>query len=194
MNIVCPIDDKDDAIQKVSSIVSSGAATGSFSGPSGGAVHIDGKWGYSGGYTTLHGRTITDLAKKLSPPEKPKLEGLGCLWIPIIYPGVILAGMMPFMLLSGIIGFLFNLTIDSPILLVITIPFGLFTAFSFIKLFLRLDRERKEESKKAIQKWEDAFKKWDELYYCFKHDVVFNPSTKVVIKMDDLSNYCGFNQ
>ena len=194
MEIICPIGDKDDAIQKVSSIVSSGTATGSFSGPSGSAVHIDGKWGYSGGYTTLHGGTITNLAKKLSPPEKPKLEGLGCLWIPIIYPGVILAGAMPFMVLTAIIKLIFNIDPDSPISLVFTIPFGLFIALSFIKHFSSLDRKRKDESKIKIQKWEDSFKKWDELYYCFKHDAVFDPSTKVVIKMDDLSNYCGFSQ
>jgi len=83
---------------------------------------------------------------------------------------------------------------NSPIFQIITIPFVLFVVFSFIKHFVPIDRKRKEESKVAIQKWEDAFKKWDELYYCFKHDVVFNPSTNVVIKMDDLSNYCGFNQ
>ena len=72
MPIVCPIDSKDDAIQKVSALVSAGKSTGSFSGPSGGLTRTGEGWGSTVGYTTLRGGTITDLAKMLTPPRKPK--------------------------------------------------------------------------------------------------------------------------
>ena len=68
MAAVCPVCGKDDAIQKVSSVVSSGQASGAFSGPTGGVAYVGGKWGAVGGYTTLSGRTSSELARLLAPP------------------------------------------------------------------------------------------------------------------------------
>jgi hypothetical protein len=52
-SIVCPVCGKNDAIQKVSGVVASGQASGTFSGPTGGVVNVDGKWGTTGSYTSL---------------------------------------------------------------------------------------------------------------------------------------------
>jgi hypothetical protein len=41
----CPVCGKSDAIQKVAGVVASGQASGAFSGPTGGVVNVDGKWG-----------------------------------------------------------------------------------------------------------------------------------------------------
>jgi hypothetical protein len=62
---------KNNAIQKVSGVVASGQASGTFSGPSGGVVKVDGKWCATGGYTTLSGSTVSNLAALLSPPAAP---------------------------------------------------------------------------------------------------------------------------
>lgn len=72
MSAVCPVCGKDDAIQKVSSVVSSGQSSGTFSGPTGGVVHVGGKWGTVGGYTSLSGRSTTEVAQLLTPPAAPK--------------------------------------------------------------------------------------------------------------------------
>ena len=45
----CPIDGKDDAIRKVSAVYNEGIASGTFTGPTGGATYSDGKWGVAGG-------------------------------------------------------------------------------------------------------------------------------------------------
>ena len=44
----CPVCGKNDTIYKVSGVVASGQASGTFSGPSGGVVNVDGKWGTTG--------------------------------------------------------------------------------------------------------------------------------------------------
>lgn len=75
MSILCPIDGKDDAIQKVSAIVLSGTSTGTDSGPTGGVAHVGGKWGTVRGYSTLSGQTRSDLASTLALPPKPKAGG-----------------------------------------------------------------------------------------------------------------------
>lgn len=63
---------KDDAVQSVPAIVMSGTARGVFSGPSGSIMYIDGKSGYSSGYSHLSGTMTSDLARALAAPLPPK--------------------------------------------------------------------------------------------------------------------------
>ena len=82
MSIHCPICEKDDAIQKVSSIVLSGNTSGTYTGPTGGVVTVGGKTGYSGGFTTMRGSSSTHLAQLLEPPKEPsKPKSSGCIYI-----------------------------------------------------------------------------------------------------------------
>lgn len=192
MDIVCPIDKKDDSIQKISALVAGGTAKGSFSGPTGGVVNVDGKWGYSGGYTTLTGGTTTDLAKKLSPPDKPKFEGLGCLWIPIIYPGAILILVGPSILAVNINGVQYTPSTYPYLLVVFTGIFGIILCFSYIRYFKNIDKRKKEEINNKTQNWDNAFEKWNKLYYCYKHDIVFDPTNDETINSEKINEYCGF--
>jgi hypothetical protein len=74
---VCPVCGKNDTIYKVSGVVTSGQASGTFSGPSGGVVNVGGQWGTTGSYTTLSGSTATNLAALLTPPSEPKKRAFG---------------------------------------------------------------------------------------------------------------------
>jgi hypothetical protein len=81
----CPVCGKNNAIQKVSGVVTSGQASGTFSGSSGGVVNIDDKWGATGGYTTLSGSTVSNLAALLTPPQEPKKRAFGWLATVVIW-------------------------------------------------------------------------------------------------------------
>ena len=61
----------------MSGVVARGQASGTFAGPTGGVVNVDGNWGTTGGYTTLSGSTVTNLAALLFPPPEPKKRAFG---------------------------------------------------------------------------------------------------------------------
>ena len=73
----CPICNKDDAIQKVSALVTGGRSSGTFSGPSGGSTYVGGEWVYVSGHATLSGSSETDLARLLASPPSPKQPNIG---------------------------------------------------------------------------------------------------------------------
>lgn len=186
MDIVCPIDRKDDTIQKVSAIVAGGSSSGSYSGPSGGVVNVDGKWGYSGSYTTLHGSSQTQLATKLSPSAEPKAEGLGCVWIPIIFPLSILVAEAPAQLYFLIFGE------PSILAFMITIPLGIVLFILFLRHFRKVDLRKQENGRSALAHWRQSMQTWDRLYYCHKHDIVFDPFNSRSVNPNEVRKYCGF--
>ena len=91
MNLTCPIDNKDDSIQKVSAVVASGQSSGTFSGPTGGTVSYDGKTGSVSGYSSLSGSSISNLAQLLGHPREPnKPVGFGLAWLYLWAVGFVL--------------------------------------------------------------------------------------------------------
>jgi len=68
----CPVCNRDEIIQRLSAIVASGTASGTFSGPSGGVVRSGNETGTYGGYTTLSGTSMSNLARSLSLSNEPK--------------------------------------------------------------------------------------------------------------------------
>jgi hypothetical protein len=183
MSTLCPVCKKEDVIQKVSSVVDGGTSTGSFSGPTGGVVSIDGKWGYAGGHTTLHGQTSTNLAQQLQPPNKPKEPsrpiGYGMWWLILWIP------------------FSFIIKIGEAIWGDMGYIFGFFVAL-FLCIFLDKRKRKTNEAKYKLekpkwdakmQKWELAMEKWNRAYYCHRDDVAFDPKTN---EHEPLSNFIEF--
>jgi len=190
MNIVCSQCNKDDAIQKVSAVVAGGHASGSFSGYSGGAVNIDGKWGSTSSYTTLGGSSASDLARALAPPPEPRKQS----------PGISVAGCAGALLAFPIAGSCFILTYGIPMAILALVNFdsssetinfisgvaSVFLALCFcLVLFGILLREANKEKNKrakeidikfAVEKssWEKAMVKWNRLYYCHRDGIVFD--------------------
>jgi hypothetical protein len=74
VTIVCPQDNKDDAIQKIPALVQGGIASGTFSGPSGGVTYVDGKRAYTSGYNSLSGNLTSNIAQMLSAPPLPNAK------------------------------------------------------------------------------------------------------------------------
>lgn len=213
MPIVCPIDGKDDAIQKVSALVSAGKSTGSFSGPTGGIAHIGGEWGTVGGFSRLKGGTITDLAKMLTPPKKPnrpRTKIIGCsilLFMMMVYGWFLL--FCAFMFFFTVISFMPNIlveglydpSISNPdiaaiimyltmlfLVIIVTIVFGILFKMMWSSRNKTNTRSNKQYENDLIL-WKQAMLRWENLYYCFRHDIVFNPATGESVKPRSIRQY-----
>jgi hypothetical protein len=185
MTLKCPICKKSDSIQKVSSIVDSGTSTtvGTFSGPSGGLVSVDGKVGYAGGYTTLSGSQVskTNLATRLSPPHKPILKGgLGWWWLLIIFG--LFASYCPISIFSTFPGSIINsnentIMAVTALICIAYICLCIIYLVFFIYLEIKTKKKNKERYIKEAALYQEYMKVWNELYYCFRDDVIFNLET-----------------
>jgi len=193
MNIVCSQCNKDDAIQKVSAVVAGGQASGSFSGYSGGAVNIDGKWGSTSSYTTLGGTSASDLARTLAPPPEPRKQS----------PGISAAGCIGALLAFPIAGSCFILMYGIPMAILALVNFAsspsssdsinfisgvgsvfIFLCFCLVLFWILLREANKEKDKRvkeidikfAVEKssWEKAMVRWNRLYYCHRDGIVFD--------------------
>jgi hypothetical protein len=180
---VCPVCGKNDAIQKVSGVVASGQASGTFSGPSGGVVNVDGKWGAKGGYTTLSGSTVSNLAALLSPPPAPRKWPFGffgtvltvLIWYFVVLP--LVGGSIVF-LIAAVVN-LINNGLGWPTALagVLVCLLSLGVGILIIRWYVKKFREARANHPLTRAAWESAIQRWERSYYCNRDDVVFDPDT-----------------
>ena len=190
MSTVCPVCGKDDTIQRLSAIVSSGQASGSFSGPSASVTHVDGKWGTTGGYTTMSGSTTTVLARKLSPPPEPR-KGLGFHMLVYLFLAAVLA-FFSCGVATGVSLLLFpNLEGDPA-----TVVYGIVLVGLFVGGLTVLQRWSKtwqtnQEARYAKEKpaWDRAMERYDRAYYCFRDDAVFDADTGQTCRPESLREF-----
>jgi hypothetical protein len=152
MPIICPNCEKDDAIQKISAVVVGGQSSGTFYGPTAGVAYAGGKLGFAGGYTTLYGRNVSEIAKLLAAPIEPKAppEGRGSTIIGI---GVLL----------GFLALICNDDISD-----LGYLLGFFAVVIFaVGIWLMFDaRKKREFANRQKPLWNTAMRIWDGLYYC----------------------------
>lgn len=153
-NTLCPKCNKDDQIQKVSSIYSGGTAIADYDT-------------YAGRRTAV---STTNLAKKLSPPPKPKLADEG--WSSC-------SGLAVFAIAGVILGFIVRAisSVISPATKESAFPFIIGFLIGFFGLILLIKSYSAKQSKKLEPIYKNAVTKWNELYYCYRDDCVFDPST-----------------
>lgn len=180
--IICPVCGKNDAIQKVSGVVASGTASGTFSGPSGGVVNIDGEWGATGGYATLSGATASNLAYLLTPPQEPKKRAFGWLVTVVIWyfcGAFALAGAVysVIFLAQGKPGDMLGLSL----LMAVGIA-GLWWYF-------RKHNERKAEYPTEKLAWDKAMARWGTSYFYSRDDVVFDPATGETCRPQEMKQF-----
>lgn len=184
----CPICGKDDAIQKVSSVVSSGQFSGGFSGPTGGLTYSGGKLGVVGGYTTLGGSSSSALATLLAPPREPRKPSPRTLFNVSMYINIGLTWFFAFGCGGG--------TLASPgpvplrlfgLLLVLAVT----TAITCFLLWFFPKRREYFWTKYAQDKqvWNIAMERWGPLYYCFRDGIAFDPALGEAIQPAQLKAY-----
>jgi fumarate reductase subunit D len=184
MTDICPVCNKNDVVERVSTLVANGESIGRFSGPSSGSVNVGGKSHSVDGYATLSGSSITALAKSLKPPEEPTRSGLGILfWLAAVATGLWTCLVAPLALL-GVLGLLGGLVskdtseaglsfLYTGIGLVCLLPLWVIT---FIIYYVARRNKIQSEADYAYQKprWDAAMIKWNRLYFCHRNGIVFD--------------------
>jgi len=188
MNLACPIDNKDDSIQKVSAVVASGQSIGTFSGPTSGTVTYDGKSGNVSGHSTLSGSSTSQLATLLSPPKEPaKPGGFGGLWVVL--------WIVPFFAASIIVNLslLFTYVVSRDIADIVGAVLGTIVFVVAFIYLINFDKNKKAKDivkyEKEKPKWDKAMSKWNRIYYCHKHDIVFDPESGESCSPSGLKNF-----
>ncbi len=206
MHNTCPVCGKDDQIQKLEAIVSHGISTGRFSGPTGGAAYVDGKIVPVGGYTTLTGTTATDLARKLSPPPAPaKPSGFGCWWILIIMGLLLLPtfmGSSAAVILGGVmssVAYPASSATQDALGVTWIVMTGLatvaFFALSAVLGWYALKKDKKKRAREQVRyaterpAWEAAMSRYARLYFCFRDNLVFDPTTGETSAPESLTSF-----
>lgn len=173
--IECPQCGENDRIQKVSSIVSDGTTSGTFSGPTGGLALMDDDVGVVGGYSTLSGSSQSNLAQLLTPPPKPITRGgIGSEWIVWIFVEAVLLYLV-FSIVSNL-GDNNELVWSSLfIILLFALSIGI-PVYAY-----RRDKKSKIQGDKKyfqdMKKWKNIINPWNRYYYCFRDDIIFDPET-----------------
>ena len=167
--IVCPKCEKDDQIQKVTSIFTGGISTSNY--------EVRGAMYNSGSSVSQ-----TTLSKRLSPPPKPKsssdalkdwMSFSGCVLFVIFafVIGVVLAVIIP------------SLLQDPQFLLLIMLSMaGAFGAELWIFT------ASTKNSAKSVSDWEKMIaQNYNELYYCHRDDCVFDPRNQKYASPEGIS-------
>jgi len=201
---VCPTCQKDDCISRVSAVVSSGQASGRFSGPSGGLVYAGGQVGVAGGFTTLFGGTVTQLAAKLAPPNVPpspsgfgELLVVGLMCLAVVIAPLIVASSVRDSMTRGPEGWQGSWSPEpTPAAKRASVIAGITT---FVVVLVGVFFGSKQVWKghtDAVNRWEaqrarhqTAVAVWHKLYYCSRDHVVFEPIAKTKIHADLLQAY-----
>ncbi|UYN89772.1 MAG: hypothetical protein KIT08_00685 [Anaerolineales bacterium] len=190
----CPLCEKPFDVQKVSAILASGTAHSSTRSTSSGTTDIYSEPGgnrLSTGY--LHSSTQSAsfsqsrLAELLAPAEPPKGPNrkefdevgstIGCLFLPFW-------GVSAYLLSRASEDWAGSILCAGPVL-------GLLVAVLAANLIHSKDEPEKkyqqamDEHKKILSEYENAYEKWNQLYFCHKHDIVFVAGSK---------DYAGSNE
>ena len=181
MTNICPVCQKDDAVQRVSTLVAAGQSSGTFSGPSGGVTYSNGKWGSVSGYSTLSGSTTSNLARSLASPAKPTKDSgaiqMGCGYVALFAVAVLL--------LSPI--FLDGLLPTS--LIVAGILFYGIPGLLFLRSGARKRKLADERYPQVLAKWEEALTRWQRLYFCHRDGIAFDPETNEPFEPTKIQEY-----
>ncbi len=188
-SLACPACRKDDALQHVAAVVSSGQSFGAFAGPTAGISVAGGHVGVFGAYTSMSGVMSSQLAAALSPPVAPPLpkdNGLLLAW-----GGSIVAA---FMLIAALVQLMGAAWSPSPnampfrsalmgVVVIIGIGAGVFGLLLFA---IARHRKRKERWDAQAFRAGKALNVWGRLYYCARDHVVFDPQGELRVSANRL--------
>ena len=193
--VVCPKCKRSDNIQKVTAIVTQGTGVIEEHG----GIDIDTEYGMDVIPLTYSSVARSNLARKLAAPEKPlQSKSYGCiaalfisrLGIALVVSMILVALFLcsfPFLAAT----YAQNNTLFIGILIA---GFGIIglVLFSSIRAGWRQLRSASEQRKfhdARVQAWEVSYKRWQQLYYCFRDDGVFLPGQSSFVPVNQMSDY-----
>jgi hypothetical protein len=193
--VVCPKCQRSDNVQKVTAIVTQGTRVIEERG----GIDIDTDYGMDVLPLTYSSVTRSKLARKLAAPEKPlQTRSYGC--IAALFISRLGAGLVVCAMLMGVFFCSFPFLAatyaqnNSLFIGIFIAGFGIIglVLFSSIRAVLRQTRltsEQRNSYDAKVQAWEDSYKRWQQLYYCFRDDGVFLPSQSSFVPVNQMSDY-----
>lgn len=193
--IVCPKCQRADAVRKVSALVGEGTHAAETSG----IAYVQAEHGLDVIPVVQTSVSRSALAAKLSPPKKPtKRSGYGCV-------GALLMTRMGLALVGSVLllalfvctyPFLMTLYQQNNLLFVAAIGLGLaLIGFMGIWVFrsgwrdARSTREGRTTYEPRLADWEQAYARWQQLYYCQRDDGVFIPDHGTFVPAEKMDAY-----
>jgi hypothetical protein len=178
-------------VKKVSAVVDEGISSGVFSGSTGGYVYGK-QGGYMVGGTTLSGSFQTPLSRELSAPEPPTYQspwgagsiiGIVCLVLILIGGACVLSGGLLFTLSAAQVarGAQPSASVNPAALVLGLAQYLIFPLIAIIALVLIIRSKAKTSAfrKAAVARntplWQQAYRIWDALYFCHRHDGIYLP-------------------
>lgn len=193
--VVCPKCGESDAIRKVSSIVSEGTSYAENKGV-GLGIGRDELQFFSGFSDSTSRTMLTSTLARPQKPPAPRTAG----WLRL-FPITRLS--FAFLILTvcaacAVLSFplLYSTYRASPLL--ILVPVILFVAIGALMLRwiwvsvrreARIVHEREAAYPLEVQQWEDAVKRWEQLYYCYRDDGVFLQGQSVLVPAAQMNPY-----
>ena len=172
MPIVCPVCNRNDMIQRVTTVVDAGTVRGISNAPI-----IEGENLIPA--SSYHASTLANRLKPPAEPKKPEIDwNAGCT-------------------LSLLAGFLIYATIASLTdaetvaigLLCCGLP-GILVTIAAYRVFNK-PNEAKEQYLHQLAKWNKGIERWQRLYYCARDDILFDPETNEVYPPDGKAVFRG---
>ena len=199
----CPKCAKNDKVEKVSAIVA--RETHEIRGTSIESetyTDKDGKTRYRSYSVPYSGTQMSVLAQRLSPPEKPEMgfNWRGCIGVVLVLCGVLSLAVSGCQVGFGLLtvpisegassGELFNF---SSILGILLLPGAILYILLGAFLIKSSANSRKKRSTKLrevdIPQWEYAMRRWNQLYYCARDDILFIPGENKAVPVTQMNEY-----
>jgi transcription elongation factor Elf1 len=199
----CPLCGDAASVQKVSAIVDAGTSEGSGSASTSGSAQIyltaSGKHvgdSFATSTTNLSSVQQSKLAQKLAhpaPPRKPLYSGWNPGWVVYVIVGfLVLAVLVPISEEIGE-GLLVEILINCGGGLILTIA-GVLGLASLVNRLAKTDAKealKNEKYQAELAVFNNAKAKWDDLFYCHKHDIVYLPGRKDHAPSAEVWKACG---
>lgn len=150
--------------------------------------------------TSINTVEASDLAKKVARPPRPSDPALPGSSVPEWF-------LVVSMVISGIIAYLSveaTYSLHKSVLLGFVIGIVVFGVFVMLVAFLggkagfderykksQVEYEvQKRQFARAIAEWEEANKRWEKMYYCYRDDVIFVPGEELTARPSDTTRFC----
>ena len=163
----------------------------------------DGNWYTTSSTAPFSGTQTSTLAQKLSPPSKPKLkyyepafsfagfiESLAYLFALFCVASLSLAIIMSIAILGqGLYNGRMIAILGGILGILIEIIIGAFLMGVYKKIYLPKKKQKDAELKIEIGEWNNAMARWNQLYYCYRDDIVFTSFDDQIIPINELHSY-----
>ena len=171
MSLVCPICQKDDKFEKVSSVFDTEEKTGTYHGPATTVAYTDGKYQVGSSWVSGTTNVSSQLGRKLSPPTKPSPPSYSWLFYLGLIIGVPsgLCAVINFIIMPGK-----SIRMEDGFWIVVI---GTILGIALIVYDRNKRNQKVPNYQEELNTWQIKMTEWNRWYYCRRDDIIFDPQT-----------------